>query len=105
LLLKDPNKMLHPFILQNKGLTAEEVRYIAGFRQTNPDVLKQIAENTDWTQNPRILQALVTNPKTPPNAAIRLLPKLGVSELRRLARSGNVPPAVSAAAKKMVIKA
>lgn len=102
LMLKDPNKQMHVFVVQNKGITLDEVRYVAGFRQANPEALKQISENRDWVQNPRILMALVQNPKTPPTVATRLLSKLGTNDLRRLAKSSNVPRAVSIAARKMV---
>lgn len=103
LLMKDPNKLLHNFVIQNKGITVDEVRYIAGYRQTNPETLKQISENREWMQNPRIVMALVTNPKTPSTVATKLLGRLPKSDLRRIAKSGNIPRAVSAAAKKMVI--
>lgn len=102
LMLKDPNKQMHVFVIQNKGITLDEVRYVAGFRQVNPEALKQISENRDWVQNPRILMALVQNPKTPPTVATRLLSKLGTNDLRRLAKSSNVPRAVSIAARKLV---
>jgi len=102
LLLKDPNKQMQVFVVQNKGITLDEVRYVAGFRQANPEALKQIAENRDWMQNPNVLMALVQNPKTPPIVATRLLSKLTPSDLRRVAKSGNVPRAVSIAARKMV---
>ena len=103
LLLRDPNKHIHAYIIQNKGITLDEVRFIAGFRQANPDVLKQIGENREWMQNPRIVAALVTNPKTPPSTATKLLSLLPVTELRRIAKSQNVPRSVSAAARKMVV--
>lgn len=103
LLLRDPNKHIHAYIIQNKGITLDEVRFIAGFRQANPDVLKQIGENRDWMQNPRIVAALVTNPKTPPSTATKLLSLLPITELRRIAKSQNVPRSVSAAARRMVV--
>ena len=103
LLLRDPNKHIHSYIIQNKGITVDEVRFIAGFRQANPDVLKQIGENRDWMQNPRIVAALVTNPKTPPSTATKLLPLLPITDLRRIAKSQSVPRNVSAAARRIVV--
>lgn len=102
LLLKDPNKTIQAHIIKNRRITLDEVRYLAGFRQANPDVLKQIAEHREWTQNPRIVSALVGNPKTPATIARKLLAKLPITEVRRLAKSPNTPAAVAAAAKKMV---
>ena len=103
LLLKDPNKNLQTFVINNRNITTDEVRYIAGYRQANPAVLKAIGENREWMMNPRIVVALVTNPTTPAATMKKLLPKVGKGELRRLAKSQSVPRAVSVAAKRLVI--
>ena len=102
ILVKDPNKTIQTFLLQNKHITIEEVRYLAGSRQASPDALQTIAANRDWVQNQGLITALVGNPKTPQGAAVRLLDRLPETELRRLARSGNVPRAVQTAARKKV---
>lgn len=102
LLLKDVNKNIQTFIIQNPRITLEEVRYIAGFRQANPDVLNTIAANRDWTNNPNIVSSLVRNPKTPGATAVKLLDKLPIGEIRRLAKSNDVPRAVNQAARKKV---
>lgn len=103
LLMKDTNKSLHVFVLKNPGITLDEVIYMAGFRQTNPEALSMIAGNRDWTQNSRVVSALVRNPKTPSTVAVRLLDKLPMSEVRRLAKSPDTPRAVAQAAKKKAI--
>jgi hypothetical protein len=103
LLIRDTNKMIHTYIIQNKGITLDEVKFIAGYRQTNPEVLKTIAENREWMQNPGVALALVTNPKTPSTTATKVLPMLPVTELRRLAKSQNVPRVISTAARRLVV--
>jgi hypothetical protein len=103
LLLKDPNKTIHAYIVRNKGITEDEIRYIAGYRQTNPDVLRQIGDTREWLKNPRILVALVTNPKTPATTATKLLTQLPPAELRRIAKSQSVPRVISAAARRLVV--
>jgi len=102
LLMKDVNKNIQTFIIQNARITLEEVRTIAAFRHANPDVLNTIAANRDWTNNPNILSALVRNPKTPGPTAVKLLDKLPPAEVRRLAKSNDVPRAVNQAARKKV---
>jgi hypothetical protein len=103
LLMKDVNKSIHTFVIQNPNITLDEVRYIAGYRQTNPEVLKMIGENRDWLQNPRVVAALVGNPKTPTTTAVKLLEKLPLGDLRRIAKSDNYPKAVTLAARKKVL--
>jgi len=102
LLLKDVNKGVQPFLLQNPRITIDEIRYIAGYRQANPDVLVTIAAHRDWGQNQGVLAALVRNPKTPAPTAVKLLDKIAPAELRRLAKSGEVPRVVQTAARKKV---
>jgi len=102
LLLKDVSKGVQTFLLQNPRITLDEIRYIAGYRQANPDVLVSIAGHRDWGQNQGVLAALVRNPKTPTMTAVKLLDKVAATELRRLAKSTEVPRAVQAAARKKV---
>jgi hypothetical protein len=102
LLLKDLNKNVQTFLLQNARITVEEVRTIAGYRQAIPDVLVAIAAHREWSQNQGVLAALVRNPKTPPITAVGLLDRIAPAELRRLAKSSEVPRPVQAAARKKV---
>jgi len=102
LLLKDVNKNVQTFLLQNPRITIDEIRYIAGYRQANPDVLVAIGAHREWGQSQGVLAALVRNPKTPSPTAVKLLDKIAPAELRRLAKSGEVPRAVQAAARKKV---
>jgi hypothetical protein len=105
LLLKDVNKSVQVFLLQNARITVDEVRTIAAYRQATPDVLVAIAAHRDWSQNQGVLAALVRNPKTPPVTAVSLLDKVAPAELRRLAKSAEVPRLVQAAARKRVTEA
>jgi len=99
-LLKDSNKNLHVLVLRNRKITSDEVRMLAGFRNANPQALQKIATNRDWVRDGRIVTALVGNPKTPPQVAVRLLDRLPSAELRRLAKANDVPPAISEAARR-----
>ncbi|MBV1860139.1 MAG: hypothetical protein KUG77_17125 [Nannocystaceae bacterium] len=99
-LLKDSNKALHLLVLKNQKITSEEVRMLAGFRNANPQALQKIAANSEWVRDGRIVAALVGNPKTPAQVAVRLIDRLPASELRRLAKATDVPPAISKAARR-----
>jgi hypothetical protein len=102
LLLKDPNKTIQLHILQNKRITIEEVQHIAGNRQANPEALVRIGETREWLQNPSVVLALVSNPKTPSRTAVRLLRSLPQSEIRRIAKSPNVSQSIAQAARRLV---
>jgi hypothetical protein len=102
LLLKDPNKALQGFLLQNPRITAEEVKHLAAYRQASPEALNAIASSREWSRNPAVVGALVRNPKTPGALAAKLLDALPMAEVRRLAKSNDVPAPVMAAARKKV---
>lgn len=105
ILVRDINKSIQQFVLQNKRITIEEVRYLAGFRQAHPEVLNIIAGNRDWVGNASVLAALVRNPKTPTPTAVKLLEKLPMAEIRRIAKSDEVPRAIVVAARKKAVDA
>jgi hypothetical protein len=99
LLMKDTNKAIHLFVLRNRQLTSDEVRIMASYRNINPDALQRIAQNREWMRDQRIVTAVVGNPKTPAQVAVRLVERLPMAEIRRLARSADTPKAVQRAAR------
>jgi hypothetical protein len=101
--LRDVNKMLHPYVLRNTGLGLDEVLAIAKMNTVAPELLGTIAERREWAQRPDIAIALVRNPKTPTAAAIRLLDYVSAADLRHLAKDSHTRPAVQQAARKKVI--
>ncbi len=102
-LIRDRNKTLHPFALKNPALTLDEVEQIAKLPSVNPDALRTIARNREWTRSLAVCRNLVRNPKTPLKEALQLLQKLPLNELRALARSGNVRTPIQQAARKKVV--
>jgi hypothetical protein len=98
-LLRDPNKQLHPLVLKNPRVGLEEVQWAAKLTTLNPEALKIIAEHPEWGQNATVAAALVRNPKTPVPVALKLMPRLPVSELRAIAKSQGRPQIVQAAKK------
>lgn len=101
-LLRDPNKQLHPMVLRNPRITLEEVHWAAQQPALNPEALKMIAEHLEWGNNAGIAAALVRNPRTPIPAALKLVPRLAVSDLRVLARSQGRAQIVQAAKKILI---
>lgn len=100
LLIKDSNKTIHPFVMQNPALGLEEVEAISRMTGVHPDVLHTIAKN--WTRSPNVVRNLVKNPKTPLPDALALVEKLAVSDLRSIAKGGSVRMAILQAARRKV---
>ena len=101
-LLRDPNKSLHALVLKNPRIGLEEVVWAAKLTTLNPDALKVIADHPEWGQNPTVAAALVRNPKTPVPVAVKLVPRVPVSELKAIARSQGRPQIIQAAKKHLM---
>jgi hypothetical protein len=95
-LLRDPHPDVIRQLLSSPKVTEEDVLSLASRRPCRPDVLAQIARTPRWTHRPRIRMALVLNPDTPPEATSPLVGLLVRQELRLVATSTTVAPALRA---------
>jgi hypothetical protein len=102
-ILRDQNRALHPFVLKNPQLTAEDVLEICKNALTSPALLKLISERKDWVQRGPIAVGLARNPKTPPSVAVQVLAYVPMDALRIMAKGSGVLPHVAQAARKKVI--
>jgi hypothetical protein len=98
IVLRDIDRSLHRFVLQNPHLALDEVLAIAKMPTVTSDVLAEIGDRREWFQRPDIAMALIRNPKTPVPVAVKLLEFCGQSEVRRLAKDTGTRQAVRAAA-------
>lgn len=104
LLIRDPTAQpLHVYVLKNPHLQLDEIAAIAGLRTVSPETLKMIANRREWAQRPDIAAALVRNPKTPVPVAMKLVPFLSQTELRQLAKVGNLRAPILKAVRKKVL--
>jgi len=102
LLIRDANKMIRRFVLQNPRIGDEEIIAIAKNRSADDELLRTIGESREWTKNYQVRIGLVTNPKTPLVLSLRFLSGLNERDVRMLAKSKNVSATVSTAAKRIV---
>ncbi len=103
LLLRDPTRIVQRFVLQNPRITEEEILMACKNRNTDGEILRIIGSNREWLKNYPIKLALVLNPKTPLAIALHLVSSLLERDLRLLAKSKNVPVAVAASARRLVV--
>jgi hypothetical protein len=102
-ILRDRDRTLHPFVLKNPQLDADDVTAIAKNAQLAPDLLKMIGERKEWCTRLPIAQALARNPRTPPDVAVRALDHLPIDALRALAKGAGVLPHVAQAARRKLL--
>lgn len=95
-LLRDPHPDVIRMVLANPKVTEEDVLAVAARRPCRPDVLTEIARAPRWAHRSRIRMALVLNPDTPLELAGPIAGLLMRHELRLVATSPTVAPAVRA---------
>jgi hypothetical protein len=101
-LLRESNRVIVRLVLENPRITEDEVVTITHNRTAEEETLRLIADRRDWTQVYQVRSGLVTNPRTPVAIALRFLPTLDDRDIRRIAKSKNVPDAVAGAARRAV---
>ena len=99
-LATDSNKAIHHYLLKNRRLSLDEIAFMARSPSLNPDVLKKIAENPMYTQNPQVVRNLVFNPKTPVKVSVRLIDRLPRNDVQIISRRTSMNRALVAAAQK-----
>jgi hypothetical protein len=102
-ILRNTNRMLHPYVLRNPGIALDEVLAMAKLSTVSPELLKQISDRKEWAHRPDIALALIRNPKLPVPVAIKLLDHVSPAELRQLAKGTHTHGAIQAAARKKVL--
>lgn len=83
-LVVDPDAQVIRVLLGNPHLTEGDVLTIASRRPTRKEVLRVVFESS-WLARYAVKRALVLNPYTPGDLAVRLLPTLVLSDLRAIA--------------------
>ncbi len=102
LLLRDANRMIRRFVLQNPRVGDDEIIAVCKNRSADEELLRIIADSREWTKNYQVRISLTSNPKTPLVLALRFVSGLADRDIRMLAKSKNVSQTVAAAAKRIV---
>jgi hypothetical protein len=103
-LIRDSNRIVQRFVLQNPRLTEDEVLACCRNRNIDSDVLRLIGDNRDWTRNYQIRLALAQNPKAPIAVSLQFVQGLVERDLRLLAKNRNVASAVASRARRIVLE-
>lgn len=94
ILIRDRSKMVACAVVKSGRLSDAEVLAYAGNRNLESDVLREIANNREWTRKYPVQVALVNNPRCPPSIAVRYVSSLQAKDLAALARNRNVSSVV-----------
>lgn len=99
-LLRDTNKVLHPYVLRNPKTGLDEVQAAAKMKSLSADAIKYIAEHTQWSSNPIICANLVRNPATPLALALKLLDRIPLHDVKAIAKGTGTRMQIVQAARK-----
>ncbi len=101
-LIKDSNKIVAMAVIKSPKIKENEVVGYSSNRSLSPDVIRYIAGRRDWVKLYQVKINLVMNPKTPLARALTFLPFLKNNDVKKLARSKNIPAALAKAAKRKI---
>ena len=102
ILLRDVSPQIQRLVLKNPRISEEEILMICKDRNTDEEILSELADNRDWNKLYAVRSALVENARTPVAKALRLLATLDEKDLSRLAKSKAVPNIVAVQARRLL---
>lgn len=100
LLVTDTNRLVQQAVMNNPRMQESEVEAIASNPNVSDFVLRFIAKDRTWMKAYTIKYALVNNPKTPSDVAMKWIRFLNKNDLRKIAKSKNIPQLIAVTAKK-----
>ena len=104
ILIRDPQRLIQHFVLQNPRITDEEIIAIARNRNLDTELLRKIGEHKYWPRNYQVKLALVTNPKTPIATALHFVPSLMERDIRFIAKSRNISSTIVSQARRVIMQ-
>ena len=99
-LLRDPDAAVIKNLLENPRLTEKDVVALACRRPVRGEVLRTLFASK-WTARYHVRRALVLNPYTPRDLAVRLVGTLATADLRLIAADPNLAEPVRAQARSL----
>jgi len=100
ILINSRNRLVVRAVLGSPKLSDAEVEKFAGLRTVDAEVLRVIYRNPRWMRRYQVVWQLVSNPKTPVELGIRLVSRLNIRDLKRVATNRNINPVIRRQAEK-----
>jgi len=104
LLIRDTNKMISMFVLQNARITENEIVEWARNKDLGDYILREIANNPNWMKLYSVKLNLVSNPRMPASIAVKWLGHILEKDLKKLSKSKDVPQLVANQAARMLTR-
>jgi hypothetical protein len=101
MLIRDTNRLVPQFVLQNPRLTDAEINEFARNKDLDEAVLREIGNNTSWMKNYTVKMSICFNPKVPVDVSMRWIKHLTTADLAKLGKSKNVPQVIATQGRKL----
>ena len=88
-------------VVKSPKIQESEIETISKSRNVAEEVLRQVAAAKEWTKSYTIKVNLTSNPKTPIALAMKFLPHLRESDLRKLSKSKDVSGVLAQQARRL----
>ena len=100
ILINDGNRLIQMAVLKNPKIQEKDIADFAKSTNISKNILRAISNNRQWSKPYSVKLNLVCNPKSPIDIAIKWLRFINLSDMKKIARSKNIPTAVVTQAKK-----
>jgi hypothetical protein len=100
-LLRDPDAPVIKILLDNPRLVERDVVFVAARRPSSVEIQRAVFESR-WLARYAVKRALVLNPYTPTDLAVRLVAALTVPDLRAVANDASLAPPLRAQARELL---
>ena len=94
ILINSRNRLVLRSVLASPKISDAEVEKFAASKSVADEVIRLIIANSRWMRRYSVIHALVQNPKTAAQVALRLLTQLSPRDLKKLTKDRNVPNVV-----------
>ncbi len=103
ILIRDGSKLIRRLVLMNPRMTDSEVIAVTRNKSADEELLRMITERREWMRNYQVRLGLATNPKAALVLALKQVGTLDERDQRLIAKSKNVPAAVAAQARRILL--
>jgi hypothetical protein len=90
-LIRDGSKVVSSAVLASPKLTDSEVETIAGMKNVQQSVLRDIQRSRKFMKNYNVVKNLINNPRCPLDISLTMVKNLQVNDLKQLSMNKNVP--------------
>jgi hypothetical protein len=104
LLVRDSNRLVAAAAVKSPLMRDNEAVQVSASRSVSEDVLRAIAQKTEFTRNYQVKLNLVSNPRTPFAFSSRFIQHLRDNDIRALTKSKNVRGDIATAAKQHMLR-